>query len=178
MLIYAPSPVVHLKVFCYAKGIVSPFTDKGEALLDVLLELGEGSVDELLLLGGDVAEVVDLGDTVVKDISINISINNRLRGLTPSSTALEKNSIPCAGHSGLLTKVGVTIPASPFKALNSKFVNFVATYAILNVADPRRPSPAQPRHLHTESYAQAPSTPRCPAPPPYQRKIEKARGRS
>ncbi|KIJ41578.1 hypothetical protein M422DRAFT_255503 [Sphaerobolus stellatus SS14] len=88
--------------------------DEGEALLDVLLELRECSIDELLFMSSNVAEVVDLRDTA-----------------------------------GCLT-----IPASPFNALNSKrrrrrirHVQRRGPRAILASAQPHRP--------HTKSYAQA-----------------------
>ncbi|KIJ24628.1 hypothetical protein M422DRAFT_39085, partial [Sphaerobolus stellatus SS14] len=62
--------------------------DECEALFDVLLKLREGNVDELLLLGGDVAEVMDLLDTVGAKLH---STREELNSLGSKERALNKS---------------------------------------------------------------------------------------
>ena len=98
---------------------------EGKALLDILLELGQASIEQFLFLRRDRTNRVDLVNTVklCTNVSITRIINYRKVVRTPSSTFDEKKSMPWSAKRGDLTKVGVITPFSPFKPLNSRLVN-------------------------------------------------------
>ena len=98
---------------------------ESKALLDILLELGQASIEQFLFLRRDRTNRVDLVNTVelCTNISITRIINYKKVVRTPSSTFDEKKSMPWSAKRGDLTKVGVITPFSPFKPLNSRLVN-------------------------------------------------------
>lgn len=107
------------------------------ALLNVLLELGQASFQQFLLLSRQVANGVDLLNTINLFNSGQHQENGHYETiLTPSSTLEEKKSMPWSANNGLFTKVGVTTPFSPFKPRSSSWVNLAPAYAIESVALP------------------------------------------
>jgi hypothetical protein len=99
-------------------------SDKCLALLDVLLQLRKACIEKFLFLSRDIADGVYLLNTVdLRNKEMNDLKINETCVLTPSSTLVAKKSIPWSANRELLTKVGVTMPFSPFNPRNRELVN-------------------------------------------------------